>query len=187
MKYEGEKTLLKSTNKVSGFFLIMLSFSIVTVSAFVYELAQQTVTQTIQEIATITLQNSALGNLEEGETKTYTKTGGGGDVELATLGDAISITTGKANVYLHLDSDLNDLTDYSAYTITVKFSQVVGSTYSVGDTACTMTLASPDPSAIDLDAAGTWKFDFEITTTASPVDADTPTTVTITVTGESTS
>ncbi|MCW4038646.1 MAG: hypothetical protein NWF13_07940 [Candidatus Bathyarchaeota archaeon] len=169
-----------------GILFLMLGFSIPLVSAFVYESAQQTVTQTIQEIATITLQNSALGNLEEGETKTYTKVGGGGDVELATLGDAISITTGKASAYLHLDSDLNDLTDYSVYSIVVKFSAVVGSTYSVGDTACTLTLASPDYSSVDLDAAGTWKFDFEITTTASPVDADTPTTVTIVVTAEST-
>jgi len=174
-------------SKILGLFLVLLSFSIVTVSAFVYETAQQTVTQTVQEIATITLQNSALVNIEEGETKTYTKTGGGGDVELATLGDAISLTAGKASVYLHLDSDLDSLTDYSTYTITVKFSQVQGSTYSVGDTACTLTLASPDYSSVDLDAVGAWKFDFELTTTASPVDADTPTTITITVTAESTS
>ena len=178
--------MFSSKNKVAGILLIMLSFSIVTVSAFVYESAQQTVTQTIQEIATITLQNSALGNLEEGETNTYTKTGGAGDVELATLGDAITITTTKANVYLHLDSDLDSLTDYSTYTITVKFAQVQGSTYTVGQTACTMTLVSPDPSAIDLDASGIWKFDFELTTTANSVDADTPSTVTVTVSGEST-
>ncbi len=165
-----------------GILLIILSFSIVTVSAFVYESAQQTVTQTIVEVATITLQNSALGNIDEGDTTTYTKTG------VATLGDAISITTTKASVYLHLDSDLESLTDYSTYNIVVKFSQVVGSTYSVGDTASTLTLASPDTgvSPIDLDAAGTWKFDFEITTTPSSVDADTPTTVTIDVTAEST-
>ena len=174
-------------SKILGLFLVLLSFSIVTVSAFVYETAQQTVIQTVQEIATITLQNSALGNIEEGETKTYTKTGGGGDVELATLGDVISLTTGKASVYLHLDSDLDSLTDYSTYTITVKFSQVQGSTYSVGDIACTLTLVSPDYSSVDLDAVGAWKFDFELTTTASPVDADTPTTITITVTAESTS
>ena len=163
-----------------GLFFILLSFMIVSVSAFVYESAQQTVTQTIVEVATITLENSALGSIDEGDTTTYTKT------EVALLGDAISITTTKASVYLHLDSDLNDLTDYSTYTITVKFAQVEGSTYSVGDTACTMTLASPDPSAIDLDAAGTWTFDFEVTTTPSSVDADTPTTVTIDVTAEST-
>ena len=172
--------------KALGLLLVLLSFSIVSVSAFVYESAQQTATQTIQEVATLSLQNSALGNLEEGETKTYTKTGGGGDVELAALGDTISLTTSKANVYLHLDSDLDSLTDHSAYTIAVKFSQVQGSTYSVGDTACTLTLASPDYSSVDLDASGAWKFDFEITTTAGSVDSDTPTTVTITVTAEST-
>lgn len=86
---------------------------------------------------------------------------------------------------MHLNSDLDSLTDYSTYTITVKFAQVVGSTYSVGDAACMITLSLPDPIAIDLDAAGTWKFDFEITTTADLVDTDTPTTVTVTVTAES--
>ena len=165
-----------------GLFFILLSFSIVSVSAFVYDFAQQTVTQTIVEVATFTLQNSAFGNIDEGDTTTYTKT------EVATLGDAISITTTKASVYLHLDSDLESLTDYATYNIVVKFSQVVGSTYSVGDTACTLTLASPDTgvSPIDLDAVGTWKFDFEITTTPNSVDSDTPTTVTIDVTAEST-
>ena len=104
---------------------------------------------------------------------------------MASLGDAVSITSTKANVYLHFDSDLDALTDYSTYNIVVKFSQVVGSTYSVGDTACTLSLGSPDYSSVDLDAGGAWKFDFEITSTASSVDADTPTTVTITVTAES--
>ena len=163
-----------------GILLVILSFSIAGVSAFVYESAQQTATQTVQEIVTITLQNSALGNIEEGATQAYTKS------EVAELGNAISLTTTKANVYLHLDSDLNDLTDYSTYTITVKFSQVVGSTYSIGDTAFTMTLASPDPTVIDLDVAGEWKFDFEITTTANSVNGNTDNTVTITVSGEST-
>ncbi|RLI38449.1 hypothetical protein DRO66_01575 [Candidatus Bathyarchaeota archaeon] len=134
----------------------------------------------------MTLQNSALGNLEEGETKTYTRTGGVGDVESAELGDAVSITSTKANIYLHFDSDLDSLTDHAEYTITVKFSQVQGSTYSVEDTACTLSLASRDYSSVDLDAAEVWKFDYEITTTVPSVDADILTTVTITVTAEST-
>jgi len=66
-----------------GTLFLLLSISIPVVSAFVYESAQQTVTQTVVEVATITLQNAALGDIDEGETKTYTKTGGGGDVELA--------------------------------------------------------------------------------------------------------
>lgn len=169
-----------------GVLFLLLSISIPVVSAFVYESAQQTVDQTVVEVATITLKDPALGNIDEGETKTYTKVGGGGDVELATLGDAISITTQKASVYLHLDSDLNDLTDYSTYEIVVKFSTVEGSTYTVGQTACTLNLTSPDYSSIDLDVAGTWKFDFELTTTASSVNANSPTTVTIVVTAEST-
>ncbi len=176
---------MKKKSLIGALFLL-LSLSIPVVSAFVYESAQQTVTQTIVEVATITLQNSALGNLDEGETKTYTKIGGGGDVELASLGDAISLTTTKASVYLHLDSDLDSLTDYATYNIVVKFSAVEGTTYSVGETACTLNLTSPDHSSINLDGAGTWAFDFELTTTANSVNANSPTTVTIVVTAEST-
>ena len=183
---ENGVTTLMYISKTLGLCLVILSFSIVSVSAFIYESAQQTVTQTVQVVPTLTLQNSALGNLEEGETKTYTRTGGVGDVELAELGDAVSITSTKANVYLHFDSDLDLLTDHAVYTITVKFSQVQGSTYSVGDTVCTLSLASPDYSSVDLDVAGVWKFDYKITTAVSSVDADILTTVTITVTAEST-
>ena len=172
-----------SKRKSVGFLLILVSISIVCVSAYVYELATQTVTQTILEIATLTVQNSALGTLEEGETQTYTK------ATVATLGDAISVTTTKANVYLHLDSDVGSLSaEYSTYNIVVKYDTVpVGSSHTSGNTACTLTLASPDYSSIDLDVAGDWTFDFEITTTAQSVDSDTPTTVTITVSAESTS
>jgi hypothetical protein len=81
---------------------------------------------------------------------------------------------------------LDAVISYSNYTIAVKFSQVVGGTYSVGDLACTLNTGSPDYSSIDLDAAGTWAFDFEITTTAPSVSGDTPSTVTITVSAEST-
>jgi hypothetical protein len=165
-----------------GFLFILLSFFIISVSAFVYETAQHTVTQTIKEIATLTVQNSALGNIEEGETKSYSKT------TVASLGNIINITTTKDHVYLYLDSDLDSLsTYYTTYTITVKFAAVgSGSSHNVGDTACTISLASPDSTAIDLDKAGTWRFDFEILTTANSVSADQPTTVTITVTAEST-
>ena len=159
----------------------MLSMSVIGVSAYVYEQASQTITQTIVDIATITLKNSALGNLNEGDTQTYTQ------ATVANLGDAISLTTTTANVFLHLNSDLDLVSGYSSYSLVVKFSQVVGSTYSVGDTACTLTVASPDYSSIDLDASGTWAFDFEITTTAGSVSSDTPSTVTITVSAESTS
>ena len=158
----------------------MLSFSIIGVSAFVYEQATQTITQTIIEVATITLKNSDLGNLKEGESKSYTS------ATVASLGDAISITTQEANVYLHLNSDLDALTTHSSYSVVVKFSQVVGLTYSVGDTACTLTIGSPDYSSIDLDAAGTWAFDFEIDTSVGSVNADDATSSTIIVTAEST-
>ncbi|MEM2112239.1 MAG: hypothetical protein QXX08_10265 [Candidatus Bathyarchaeia archaeon] len=164
-----------------GALFILLSLAIVTVSAFVYETAQHSVTQTVKQIATLTVQNSALGNIEEGETKSYTK------ATVPTLGGIISVTTTKDNVYLHFNSDLDSLsTYYTTYTITVKFAAVgSGSSHSVGDTACTMTLASPDPSAVTLDKAGDWRFDFEITTTAKSVSADQATTVTIIVTAES--
>jgi hypothetical protein len=149
-----------------GAILLLLSCSIVSVSAYIYEQNSQNVTQTIVDIATLTLTNSTLGNLEEGQTLLYIPS------NQSDLDDIISVTTTKANVYLHLDSDLDSLTDYATYNIVVKFSQVQGSTYSVGD---------------NLDVAGTWIFDFEVTTTASTVFADVPSTVTITVSAESTS
>lgn len=177
------KMLKKTRRTMIGLLFLLMSFTIVSVSAFVYEQAQQTLTQTIKEIANITLQNSALGNLEEGETKSYTK------MDIASLGDAISVTTTKANVYLHLDSDVDSLgAYYSAYNIGVRFAAVPGGSilHSAGDLACTLSLTSPDFSSIDLDAAGSWTFDFEITTTAESVSADQGTTVTITVSAEST-
>ncbi len=170
---------MRKGSRLAGIILILLSFSIVGVSAYVYQQASQTTTQTIVEIATITLKNSDLGDINEGETKSYTK------ATVANLGDAITITTTAANVYLHLNSDLDALSFYSAYSVVVKFSQVVGGTYSVGDTACTLNMASPDYSSIDLDAAGTWAFDFEITTTAGSVDSDSLSTAMVIVTAES--
>ena len=166
---------------ILGTVLMLLSFSIVSVSAYIYEQNSQTVSQTIIDIATLTLNNAALGNIEEAQTLLYTPANN------TELDEIISITTTKANVYLHLDSNLETLTDYSTYNITVKFSTVVGSTYSVGQTACTLSLASPDFSSIDLDAAGAWAFDFEITTTAGAVSTNSTNTVIINVSTESTS
>ena len=173
-------TIMKK--RLVGFALLFLSLAVVAVSAYVYETANIAVTQTVKNIATLTVQNSALGNIEEGQTLSYTK------ATVSSLGNILSLTTTKDNVYLHLDSDVNTLsTYYSTYTITVKYAAVgVGSSHNVGDTACTMTLASPDPAGITLDKAGTWQFDFEITTTAKSVSSDQATTVTIIVTAEST-
>ena len=168
--------------KIGGIAFAILAMFIVSASAFVYETAQQTVGQTVVNVATLTLQNSALGDLEEGETKSYTK------ADVGTLGNAITVTTTKANVYLHLDSDIDSLTTYyTTYTLTLKFITVPGgSTHSVGDTVATMTIAAPDPSSITLDVAGSWAFDFELTTTAKAVGSDQATTATIDVTAEST-
>jgi hypothetical protein len=168
--------------KIGGIALAILAIFIVSDSAFVYETAQQTVGQTVVNVATLTLQNSALGDLEEGETKSYTK------ADVGTLGNAITVTTTKANVYLHIDSDIDSLTTYyTTYTLTVKFITVPGgSTHSVGDIVATMTIAAPDPSSITLDVAGSWAFDFELTITAKAVSSDQATTATIDVTAEST-
>jgi hypothetical protein len=166
---------------LAGVLFVLLSFTIVMVSAYVYETAQLQTTQTIQEIATLTVQNSALGTIEEGETKSYTK------ATVPSLGNIVNITTTKGNVYIHFNSDLDSLTTYyTTYDITVKFAAVPGgSSHNVDDTACIMTLLSPDPAAVTLDVSGTWRFDFQITTIAKSVSTDQLTTVTIVVTAES--
>ena len=173
---------------------ILLSLSIVSVSAFVYEQAQQAVTQNIKEVATFNLQNSALGAIEEGETKIYTSArvpplGGSGDATIAELGDAIGITTAKDNVYLYLSSDLDALaTYYTTYTVEVIFSAVpTGSSHTVGSFPCSLTIADPHLDyPVVLDVAGPWAFDFKITTTAKSVESDQSTSLTITATVEST-
>lgn len=169
-------------SKAISIAFIMVSVVIVAASAYVYETAQNTITQTVQNIATLTLNNSALGNIEEGQTLSYTK------ATVSSLGDIVTITTTKDTVYLHFDSDIQLLTTYySTYTITVKYAAVgSGSSHTVGQTACTMTIASPDPTAVTLDKLGTWRFDFELTTTAKSVTSDQATTATIVVTVEST-
>jgi hypothetical protein len=167
--------------KILGVFFVLLSLLIISVTAVVYETAQQTITQTVKNIATITLGNPALGDIEEGETITLTKT------EVAALGNAISTTTTKASVYLHLDSNVSSLsTYYTTYDIIVKYATVPGnSSHSVGGTATTISIATPDPAAIDLDGVGSWTFDFEITATAKSVSSDQDTTAAIVVTAES--
>jgi Flp pilus assembly protein TadG len=177
--------VIELRKKLFGVFLILLSMVIVSVSALVYETAQHTVTQTVKDIATLTLQNSALGNIEEGATNFYTKS------NASSLGNIVTVATTKDNVYLHFNSDLDSnsslSTYYATYTITVKYWTVPGgSSHSQGQTACTMSLGSSDPSAVALDKAGTWTFDFEISTTARSVSSDAGTTVTIVVTAEST-
>jgi hypothetical protein len=165
-----------------GILFLMLSMGIIGVSAYVYQSATQTVTQTIKEIATLALNNAALGNINEGQTLTYTKT------EIPALGSIVSVTTTTANVNLHFSSDLaSQSTRYSTYSIAVKLlTKPGGSTLTVGNTYATMSIGSPTPSGFALDVAGTYVFDFEITTTTTSVNSDTATTVTITVTAEST-
>ena len=166
---------------------ILIAFSIVLIvtavaSAYVYETGQIEMSQTVKNIATLTVGNNNLGYIEEGQTATITKT------ENASLGGIVSVTTTKDNVYLYFSSDIAALTTYyTTYQITVKYSAVgSGSSHTVGDIACTMTIASPTPSSITLDKLGTYTFDFELTMTAKSVSADQPTTAIITVTAEST-
>jgi hypothetical protein len=173
--------ILKANRKMA---LIALSIFVLiaAVAAYVYETAQHQTTQTIKEIANIQIGNAALGNIEEGQTIAYTKVG------TPILGQILNVTTTKDNVYLHFASDIAVLTTYyTTFQIVVKFAAVgSGSTHSVGDVACTMTIASPNPSEVTLDKLGTWSFDFEITTTAKSVTADQSSTATVTVTAEST-
>jgi hypothetical protein len=132
-------------------------------------------------IARLTVQNSDLGDIEEGQTVAY------GKAELSSLGSAVTLATSENNVCLHFDSDVDTLSSaFLSYTITVKYASVgADSTHVVGDTACTMTITSPDPGAITLDKTGTWIFDFEIQATAKSVSSDQAKTVTINVTAES--
>ena len=165
--------------RIAGLMLILLSFIIVIVSAFVYEQQSQTTTQTITEVASITIDNAALGNIEEGETILYTAT------NTSVVDDILNITTGKANVYLHFDSDLDAQSgNYSTYQIEVIVDTAPGA---LSGTVATLTIANPDTTTgIDLDTAGAYIFDFQVTTTAQQVSSDTPTTVNITVSAEST-
>jgi len=164
--------------RVAGLMLMLLSFAILLVTAFVYEDQTNNVTQTIQEVATITLDQGPLGTIEEGETK------------VSTLNQILDVTTAKANVYLHFDTDLDSQSgNYDTYDIEVVADTVPGGStlWSVDDVIATLTIAGPDTSSgIDLDTAGGWIFDFRVTTTAGQVTSDTPTTVTITVSAEST-
>lgn len=171
--------------RMVGPLLIIISMVIISVSAFVYQQASNTVTQTIVEVANITLTQGTLGNIDEGQTILYTAG------NTSSLDDIMSITTSKANVYLHFDTDLNDQsTNYATFQIVVKVGDTVPalSSNSTGDTTATLTIASPDTaSGVVLDAAGGWTFDFEITTTANSITTDQATSVNITVSTESTS
>jgi hypothetical protein len=131
-------------------------------------------------VATLTLHNSALGSVEEGETIHYSPS------NQSDLDDILSVSISEANVFLHLDSNLGSLSEtYKAYSIVMKFDSVPeASSHKSGDIACALSLASPDYSSISLDAAGTWTFDCEIAATASSISSDTVTAVTITVTAE---
>jgi hypothetical protein len=172
--------MIKKASKLSGIAFLIFSLMVAGVSAYVYQQATMTVTQNIVEIATFTLKNSALGDINEGETIIYTS------AEIANLGAAITITTTTQPVYLHLDSDLDSLSgSYSSYDINVIYDTVPGGGSGSG-TACVLSPASPDYSSITLDAVGTWIFDLSVETTADSVDADTPTTVSIIVGAEST-
>ena len=105
-----EKNVLPSWSV--GIFFLLLSISIISVAALVYVAAQVPVTKTVQEIATITSSNAALGNIFEGETIHYTTS------NQADLHDVISVITPMDNVHLYLESDLDLLRGfYTLYDI----------------------------------------------------------------------
>ncbi len=173
---------VENIKNLTGVLLIFFCISVVGVTAYVYEQTSQTLNQNIMEIASITLKNSDLGTIKEGETRTYTK------AEIPDLGDAIVVTVDDSVslINLNIDSDLDLFSDhYSRYDVLVRFSQTVGSTHSEGDVACILSIGSEDHSSIELDAAGTWSFDLEVTTTAKSIDSNTPASVTINVVAES--
>ncbi len=168
--------------KIAGIAFVLLSIAIMSVSAFVYEQAQQTIGQTIVNVATITLKNSVLGNLDEGETRSYTK------AQVTELGAAITVNPTKA-VYMHLNSNIDALSSYyTVYTLTVRcFSAPGGSGISAGDVVATLTLAAADSTSISLGTAGSYVFDFELQTTAAALPqgvASQATTATIIVSAE---
>jgi hypothetical protein len=175
--------MLKKGRKLTGLAFILLSLSVIGVSAYVYQQATMTLSQTIVEVATITLKNSDLGNIYEGESKTINET------TVPNLGDAISIDITAGPVYLHLDSDVNLLNaSYSTYDIDVVYATIPsGGSGTVNTTACTLSLGSPDYSSITLDQSGVWTFDIVVDTTAGSVTVNTPTQVSIIVGAESTS
>jgi len=71
-----EVVMLKKTSRMTGMLLILLSIFVMGVSAFVYQQATMSVTQTIKEVATITLLDSDLGG---GEIVAYD-----GDIEMTS-------------------------------------------------------------------------------------------------------
>ncbi len=163
--------------KIAGVAFVILSIFIMSVSAYVYEQGTQTIGQTVQNIATLTVKSSALGILEEGQTKTYTK------ADVTELGSAIELVTTKSGVVLKLNSDIEQfLSSNSPYT-TTGYTVVVR--YPGGATIATLTPSAPDAS-VTLGAAGSYVLDLEITTTAkSGLVSDQSTTATIIVTAES--
>lgn len=163
-----------------GIAFLLLSIVIMSVSAYVYEQASQTTTQTIINVASLTLNSAVLGNIEEGQTIVYTA------ANTSALNDILTATAGKANLYLHFNTNLDTQSSfYDTYTIEVIVSSKPSLSGLTG-TVATYTIASPDAAVITLDAIGTYVFDFQITTTAKIVSADQAGTVTITVTAEST-
>ena len=171
-----------NSKKALGVSFVLLSILIVTVSAFVYQQAQQTTTQTIVNIASLTLNTAALGNIEEGETIFYTP------ANTSAVNNILSTTTTKTNVYLHFDTDLNlQSSNYNNYQIAVVVDTAPGGS-GLSGTVATLTIANPDTiSGITLDVAGAYVFYFQVTTNAMSVSGNQATTVNITVTAESTS
>jgi hypothetical protein len=143
------------------------------VSAFFYQ--QMVSTENITDITTITIKNSDLGEINEGETKNYTSS------EIANFREAIKIKTTSEPVYLYLSSDLDsNRFSYSTFKINVHYNTVPPSGTGSG-IACSISLDFTNSSYIKLDVAGTWIFDLSADMVANSVDSNIHTTVTIIV------
>jgi hypothetical protein len=118
----------------------------------------------------------ALGDIEEGETILYTPT------NTSELDQILDVTTGKANVYLHFETNLDSVSNYDDFTIEVLVDTQPGT--SLSDPVAVLIMASPDTS-LQLDTAGDYIFDFQITTTAHQVSSNSTTAVNITVSAQS--
>lgn len=148
------------------------------VSAYVYQQYTQSISQKIIDVVSFTLNNCDLGPLKEGETRIYD------DTQIESLKDAIKIQVDDFVSHVDLDiySNLDQIDElYTTYDIIIKFSDVVGETYTTGDNACTISIRNKDYSSIELDAPGNWSFDFEILTSAKSIDEDTPSSVILNV------
>ena len=164
-----------------GIATILLGIIISGASAYIYQQKSFAASQNIVEIVSITLQSLNLGDINEGQTIIYTKS------EAPILGEAVSVTTTTAPVYLHFTSNLDSVDDYyETFNINIIYDSTPHGGSGSG-TAGTLSITSHDlTTPVILDVPGTWVFDLSVETTANPVDVNTQLTVSILVEAKNT-